>query len=85
MLKVRTAEQNRQRLQLVPMKRMSQTWDEPTFLVKGANITPDLTTGIGTWSAEELKRSVIDGVRPDHPPFGGVPLAPQMRFPSIKF
>ena len=84
MLKVRTAEQNRQRLQLVPMKRMSQTWDEPTFLVKGANITPDLTTGIGTWSAEELKRSLIDGVRPDHPPFGGVPLAPQMPFPFYK-
>jgi hypothetical protein len=32
----------------------SQTWDEPAFLVKGSNITPDPTTGIGTWNADEL-------------------------------
>ena len=25
-----------------------QTWDEPTFTVKGSNITPDRVTGIGT-------------------------------------
>lgn len=62
----------------------SQTWDEPTFLVKGANITPDPTTGIGTWSADELKRSLTEGVRPDHPPYGGVPLAPQMLFAFYK-
>src|SRR5579863_5281955 len=27
----------------------SQTWDERTFRVKGANITPDSDSGIGTW------------------------------------
>ena len=62
----------------------SQTWDEPTFLVKGSNITPDPNTGIGTWTADELKRTLTEGVRPDHPPFGGVPLAPQMPFPFYK-
>ena len=56
----------------------SQTWDEPTFLVKGANITPDPTTGIGAWNADELGRTLTGGVRPDHAPFNGVPLAPQI-------
>jgi len=62
----------------------SQTWDEPAFLVKGSNITPDPTTGIGTWNADELKRTLTEGVRPDHVPFNGVPLAPQMPFPFYK-
>jgi mono/diheme cytochrome c family protein len=57
-------------------KRLSggpQVFDEPAFTVKGANITPDKATGIGEWSAEELKRALRDGVRPN-----GVPLAPIM-------
>jgi mono/diheme cytochrome c family protein len=63
-------------------KRMSggsQIWDEPEFLVKGSNITQDRDTGIGTWSAADIKRSLIDGVRPN-----GVPLAPQMPYPFYK-
>jgi len=29
----------------------SQVWDEPAYLVRGSNITPDRETGIGSWSA----------------------------------
>ena len=57
-------------------KRLSggpQTWDEPGFTVKGSNITPDNDTGIGSWSAADVKRAIHDGVRPT-----GVPLAPIM-------
>jgi mono/diheme cytochrome c family protein len=42
-----------------------QTWDEPTFTVKGSNITPDAETGIGRWSADDMKRAIQQGVRPD--------------------
>src|ERR1700712_2129191 len=48
-----------------------QTWDEPAFTVKGANITPDRETGIGAWSDVQLKRAIQHGVRPD-----GLTLAP---------
>jgi mono/diheme cytochrome c family protein len=50
-----------------------QTWDEPAFTVKGSNITPDKSTGIGNWSAADVKRAIQEGVRPN-----GVPLAPIM-------
>jgi mono/diheme cytochrome c family protein len=50
-----------------------QTWDEPAYTVKGSNITPDLETGIGRWSAAETKRAIQDGVRPS-----GARLAPIM-------
>jgi mono/diheme cytochrome c family protein len=48
-------------------------WDEPPFKVTAPNITPDKDTGIGNWSAAEIRKSLIDGVRPN-----GVPLAPIM-------
>ena len=35
-----------------------QTWDEPPFKVKGANITPDPDTGIGKWSDADIKREI---------------------------
>jgi mono/diheme cytochrome c family protein len=50
-----------------------QVFDEPAFTVRGSNITPHKETGIGSWSAAELKRTLQDGVRPN-----GVPLAPIM-------
>jgi mono/diheme cytochrome c family protein len=53
----------------------SMVFDEPEFTVRGSNITSDKETGIGTWSASDLKRALTDGVRPN-----GVPLAPQMPF-----
>jgi mono/diheme cytochrome c family protein len=54
-------------------KRLSggpQVFDEPAFTVKGSNITPHKETGIGNWSAADLRRAIQDGVRPN-----GVPLA----------
>jgi mono/diheme cytochrome c family protein len=52
-----------------------QTWDEPSYTVKGANITPNPETGIGKWSAADIKRSIVDGVRPN-----GSHLAPIMPY-----
>jgi mono/diheme cytochrome c family protein len=51
------------------------TFDEPPFKVTAPNITPDKDTGIGKWSAAQIKTALIDGVRPD-----GVRLAPIMPF-----
>jgi cytochrome c553 len=52
-----------------------QTWDTPAYTVKGSNISADRDTGIGSWSAADVKRSLTEGVRPT-----GVPLAPQMPY-----
>jgi mono/diheme cytochrome c family protein len=49
------------------------SWDEPPFKVTASNITPDKETGIGDWSAADIKKALIEGVRPN-----GVPLAPIM-------
>ena len=56
-----------------------QTWDEPTFKVKGANITPDPDTGIGKWSDAEIKRALQEGMRPN-----GTPIAPIMPYGFYK-
>lgn len=50
-----------------------QTFDEPWFRVKGANITPDRETGIGAWSDADIKKAITEGVRPN-----GTPLAETM-------
>jgi len=52
-----------------------QTFDEPWFQVKGSNLTPDPDTGLGKWSATDIKRALLEGVRPN-----GVHLAPVMPF-----
>ena len=46
------------------------SFDTPAFKVTASNITQDPETGIGKWSDAEIKRLLIDGVRPD-----GVPVA----------
>ena len=56
-----------------------QTWDEPTFMVKGSNITPDPETGIGRWSEAEIRRAIQEGRRPD-----GSQLAPIMPYASYR-
>src|SRR5262245_64442246 len=53
-------------------------FDTPAFVATSPNITPDRETGIGSWSDAEIKRAVIEGVRPDHESLPGVPLAPPM-------
>jgi mono/diheme cytochrome c family protein len=56
-----------------------QTWDEPTFKVKGANITPDRETGIGTWSDADIKTALQTGLRPN-----GVQIASIMPYAFYK-
>jgi mono/diheme cytochrome c family protein len=56
-----------------------QTFDEPWFTVKGANITSDRDTGIGNWSDAELRTTLLTGVRPN-----GVALATVMPYPFYK-
>jgi mono/diheme cytochrome c family protein len=54
-------------------------WDTPEYTVRAANITPDKETGIGTWSASALKRSLREGRRPN-----GEQIAPQMPYGYYK-
>jgi mono/diheme cytochrome c family protein len=56
-----------------------QTFDQPTFTVKGANITPDPETGIGKWSADDIKKTLRTGMRPN-----GTQLAPIMPYAFYK-
>jgi mono/diheme cytochrome c family protein len=56
-----------------------RTWDEVTFKVKAANITPNIETGIGKWSDADIKRSLLTGVRPD-----GTQIAPMMPYGFYK-
>jgi mono/diheme cytochrome c family protein len=51
------------------------TFNTPAFVATAPNITPDRETGIGSWSDAEIKRALIEGVRPDHGRLPGVPLA----------
>ncbi len=57
----------------------SQIWDEKAYLVRGSNITPELETGIGSWSPDDLKRLMTRGARPS-----GVPVVAQMPYPFYK-
>jgi mono/diheme cytochrome c family protein len=51
------------------------TFTTPGFIAKAPNITSDVETGIGSWSDAEIKRALIEGVRPDHGRLAGAPLA----------
>ena len=59
-----------------------QTFDEPAFTVKGANITPDRETGIGAWSEADIKRALQDGRRPNGTQLAPAILAPGARRPA---
>lgn len=48
-------------------------FDTPAFDVTAPNITPDKETGIGTWSAADIKKLLLAGVGPN-----GVPIADAM-------
>src|SRR5436853_5347302 len=50
-----------------------QVWDTSEYNVRPSNITPDKATGIGNWSAAQVKSAIRDGKRPD-----GSQLSPQM-------
>ena len=51
------------------------TFNTPAFVSTAPNITPDIETGIGSWSDAEIKRALVEGIRPDHGRLAGVPLA----------
>jgi mono/diheme cytochrome c family protein len=51
------------------------TFTTPAFVATAPNITPDPETGIGSWSNAEIKRALLEGMRPDHGRLAGVPLA----------
>ena len=51
------------------------TFATPAFIATAPNITPDVETGIGSWSDAEIKRALVEGTRPDHGRLSGVPLA----------
>jgi mono/diheme cytochrome c family protein len=51
------------------------TFNTPAFVATAPNITPDAETGIGSWSDAEIKRALVEGLRPDHGHMAGVPLA----------
>ncbi len=48
-------------------------FDEPPFTVTASNITQDRETGIGSWTAAQIKSFMTTGVRPN-----GVPVVPLM-------
>ena len=47
--------------------------ESPAFKVYSTNLTPDKETGLGNWTAAQIKRAIMEGVRPD-----GKTLAPIM-------
>ena len=40
-------------------------FNEPPFDVTASNITPDPDTGIGKWSDADIKKAMLEGVRPN--------------------
>src|ERR1700753_179296 len=52
-----------------------RVFSTPAFVVTTSNITPDPETGIGDWTDAEIKRALIEGIRPEHHRLPGVPLA----------
>ena len=56
-----------------------QVWETPAYLVRGSNISSDRETGIGGWSADDLKRLMTQGIRPN-----GIPVVAQMPYPFYK-
>ena len=47
--------------------------------MRGSNISPDRETGIGGWTADDVKRLLTEGMRPN-----GVPVVHQMPYPFYK-
>ena len=66
---------------IIPGRELSggRSVETPAFKVTPGNITQDRKTGIGEWTAEELKTFLRTGVRPN-----GVLIAPAMPVNLIK-
>lgn len=39
------------------------TFNTPAFIATASNITPDVETGIGSWSDRDIKRALVEGLR----------------------
>jgi len=50
-------------------------FNTPALIATAPNITPDKETGIGGWSDIEIKRALVEGVRPNHGRLAGIALA----------
>lgn len=60
------------------------TISAPPFLVTASNITQDRETGIGAWTDAEIKRAIVEGVRPSHGRLPNTPLAAVMAVEFFK-
>lgn len=52
----------------LPGRALSGNWvveDNAAFRAVSANITPDLKTGVGSWTDAQLVRAIREGIRPD--------------------
>ena len=56
-----------------------QVWETAEYKVRPSNITPDKDSGIGGWSAEQVKAAIRDGKRPN-----GQQISPQMPYGFYK-
>ena len=56
-----------------------QVWETAEYRVRPSNITPDKDSGIGGWSAGEVKAAIRDGKRPN-----GQQISPQMPYGFYK-
>ena len=56
-----------------------QVWETAEYTVRPSNITPDKDSGIGGWSAEQVKAAIRDGKRPN-----GQQISPQMPYGFYK-
>jgi mono/diheme cytochrome c family protein len=54
------------------------TISTPAFTATAPNITPDPESGIGDWTDAEIKKALLEGIRPDHGRLPGAPLAAVM-------
>lgn len=52
-------------------------WEGPWGVTYPRNLTPDMETGIGTWSEEDIVRAIRAGMRPD-----GSVIQPPMPWPN---
>ena len=53
-------------------------WKGPWGVSYATNLTPDRTTGLGSWTDEEIRRAIQNGVGKD-----GGPVAPPMPWPNF--
>jgi mono/diheme cytochrome c family protein len=62
-----------------PLPIWPEAGTKPGSVIFSLNITPDLETGIGTWSDDQIKRAITEGIDND-----GKQLFPLMPFSSFK-